>query len=189
MQEERTYELKVSGLTRQLPIVAVNEELAIASFVILGDCELVCAAAQQLATRLPSVDYLITAEAKGIPLVQEMSRILGMPSYIIARKSQKPYMRNPLVSTVMSITTQRPQTLYLDGTDMQKLRGKRVAIVDDVISTGESLRAMEEMLNRCDAQIAAKAAILAENKAADRSDIIFLERLPLFCAKTGEILS
>ncbi|MBR7147739.1 MAG: adenine phosphoribosyltransferase [Firmicutes bacterium] len=182
------YELKVAGLTRQLPIVAVSEELAIASFVMLGDCEMVTAAAPLVAQRLPEVDYLVTAEAKGIPLVQEMARVMGMKTYIVARKSEKAYMENTISSTLVSITTQKPQTLYLDGKDGALLKGKRVAVVDDVISTGESLRALEELMKACGANVVAKAAVLAEDKAADRDDIIFLGKLPLFNAKTGEIL-
>ncbi len=182
------YELKIGGIKRQLPIVAVSDELAIASFVILGDCELVTVTAPMLAKRLPEVDYLVTAEAKGIPLVQELCRVLNKPTYIVARKSEKAYMENTISSTLLSITTQKPQTLYLDGKDGELLRGKRVAIVDDVISSGESLRALEELMKHCDAQVVAKAAILAEHKAADRKDIIFLERLPVFDAKTGKEL-
>ena len=182
------YELKIGGIKRQLPIVAVSDELAIASFVILGDCELVTVTAPMLAKRLPEVDYLVTAEAKGIPLVQELGRVLNKPTYIVARKSEKAYMENTISSTLLSITTQKPQTLYLDGKDGELLRGKRVAIVDDVISSGESLRALEELMKHCDAQVVAKAAVLAEHKAADRKDIIFLERLPVFDAKTGKEL-
>ena len=185
------YELNVAGVTRQLPIIPISPELAIASFVILGDCELVTAAAPLLAQKLPKVDYLVTAEAKGIPLVHEVSRLLGLPYYIVARKSVKPYMAEPLVDEVVSITTQKAQTLCLDGKDALLLKGKkvavvddvkgrRVAIVDDVISTGESLSAIERLLEKAGAEIVAKAAILAEGEAAGRGDIIFLEELPLF---------
>ena len=182
------YDLHVGGLVRHLPIVPINDILATASFVILGDCELVTAVAPLLAAKLPEVDYLVTAEAKGIPLVQEMCRVMGMPYYVVARKSVKPYMTDPLSSTVVSITTQKPQTLCLDSADARLLRGRRVAIVDDVISTGESLRALEELLNACGANVIAKAAVLAEDKAADRDDILYLERLPLFDAETGHTL-
>ena len=168
------YELNVAGVTRQLPIIPISPELAIASFVILGDCELVTAAAPLLAQKLPKVDYLVTAEAKGIPLVHEVSRLLGLPYYIVARKSVKPYMAEPLVDEVVSITTQKAQTLCL------AVKGRRVAIVDDVISTGESLSAIERLLEKAGAEIVAKAAILAEGEAAGRGDIIFLEELPLF---------
>ena len=174
------YELNVAGVTRQLPIIPISPELAIASFVILGDCELVTAAAPLLAQKLPKVDYLVTAEAKGIPLVHEVSRLLGLPYYIVARKSVKPYMAEPLVDEVVSITTQKAQTLCLDGKDALAVKGRRVAIVDDVISTGESLSAIERLLEKAGAEIVAKAAILAEGEAAGRGDIIFLEELPLF---------
>ena len=174
------YTLQVAGVTRQLPIMQVSDTLAIASFVILGDCELVTAAAPLLAQKLPKVDYLVTAEAKGIPLVHEVSRLLGLPYYIVARKSVKPYMAEPLVDEVVSITTQKAQTLCLDGKDALAVKGRRVAIVDDVISTGESLSAIERLLEKAGAEIVAKAAILAEGEAAGRGDIIFLEELPLF---------
>ena len=174
------YELNVAGVTRQLPIIQIAPNLAIASFVILGDCELVTAAAPLLAEKLPQVDYLVTAEAKGIPLVQELSRLLGLPYYIVARKSVKPYMEQPLVDEVNSITTQKTQTLCLDGKDALAIHGKRVALVDDVISTGESLQASERLVEKAGAQVVARAAILAEGDAAKRDDILFLEPLPLF---------
>ena len=174
------YELNVAGVTRQLPIIPISPELAIASFVILGDCELVTAAAPLLAQKLPKVDYLVTAEAKGIPLVHEVSRLLGLPYYIVARKSVKPYMAEPLVDEVVSITTQKAQTLCLDGKDALAVKGRRVAIVDDVISTGESLAAMEELLHAIGGKVVGKACVLAEGDAKDRTDIIYLEPLPLF---------
>lgn len=174
------YELNVAGVTRQLPIIPISPELAIASFVILGDCELVTAAAPLLAQKLPKVDYLVTAEAKGIPLVHEVSRLLGLPYYIVARKSVKPYMAEPLVDEVVSITTQKAQTLCLDGKDALAVKGRRVAIVDDVISTGESLAAMEELLHTIGGKVVGKACVLAEGDAKDRTDIVYLEPLPLF---------
>ena len=174
------YELHVAGVVRQLPIIQLTPELAIASFVILGDQELVTAAAQALAPKLPPVDYLLTAEAKGIPLVHELSRLLGLPYYIVARKSVKPYMEEPLIDEVTSITTQKAQLLCLDGADALRVRGKRVAVIDDVISTGESLGALSRLLETAGAQVVANAAILAEGDAADRTDIIYLEKLPLF---------
>ncbi|WP_054950573.1 phosphoribosyltransferase family protein [Numidum massiliense] len=176
------YTLQVAGVTRELPIVAINERLAIASFVILGDTELVCAAAGQLVKQLPPVDVLVTAEAKGIPLAFEMSRLLHMDKYIVARKSIKPYMEAPFVDEVVSITTQKKQLLCLDGVDAAALRGKRVAIVDDVISTGESIQAIAALVERAGGHVAAKVAILAEGEAAQREDILFLEELPLFPA-------
>ena len=179
------YELNVAGVTRQLPIIPISPELAIASFVILGDCELVTAAAPLLAQKLPKVDYLVTAEAKGIPLVHEVSRLLGLPYYIVARKSVKPYMAEPLVDEVVSITTQKAQTLCLDGKDALAVKGRRVAIVDDVISTGESLSAIERLLEKAGAEIVAKAAILAEGEAAGRGDIIFWRNCPCSRCESG----
>lgn len=178
--ENATYELTVAGVTRQLPIIRIAPDLAIASFVILGDCELVTAAAPLLAERLPQVDYLVTAEAKGIPLANEVSRLLGLPYYIVARKSIKPYMRTPLTDEVNSITTQKTQSLCLDGKDALAIRGRRVAVLDDVISTGASLEAVERLVEKAGAEVVARAAILAEGDAAKREDIIYLEELPLF---------
>lgn len=180
---ENSYELNVCGIKRNLPIIKISDNLAIASFVILGDTELIVNAAPEIAKKLPEVDILITAEAKGIPLVYEISKLLNMKEYVIARKSIKPYMHNPITDEVVSITTQKEQTLCLDGSDAQKIKGKRVAIIDDVISTGESLSAIERIVEKAGGIITAKAAILAEGDAADRSDIIFLEKLPLFPIK------
>ena len=177
---KKTYQLQVAGVTRELPIMQVAPELSIASFVILGDCEIVVKSAPLLVEKLPQVDVLITAEAKGIPLVHEISRLLGHDSYIVARKSVKPYMDEPLVDEVESITTQKKQTLALDGHDAEAIRGKRVAIIDDVISTGESIGAVERLVERAGGTVTARAAILAEGDAAKRSDILFLEELPLF---------
>lgn len=174
------YELKVAGLIRELPIIKIKPDLSIASFVILGDCEMVTAAAPLIADRLPEIDYIITAEAKGIPLVNEVCRILGHHRYIVARKSVKSYMDDPLEIEVESITTQRIQRLYLDKNDTERIRGKRVAILDDVISSGESLKALEKLAEKAGAEVVAKAAILAEGDAAERDDIVYLEKLPLF---------
>lgn len=177
------YTLEVAGVTRQLPIMQVSPNLAIASFVILGDCEIVTHAAPLIEQQLPEVDYIVTAEAKGIPLVNELCRLRSLPYYIVTRKSVKPYMSQPLKDEVVSITTQKKQTLCLDGKDAMLLQGKRVAIVDDVISTGESLLAIERLVEKAGGQIVAKAAILAEGDAAKREDIIFLKELPLFPIK------
>lgn len=177
---DKLFELNLCGIKRSLPIIKINEELAIASFVILGDTELIVKTAPALAQRLPEVDILITAEAKGIPLVYEISKLLNMKEYIIARKSIKPYMKDPITDEVVSITTQKEQTLCLDGSDAQKIRGKKIAIIDDVISSGESLSALERLVEKAGGIVAAKAAILAEGDAVKRTDIIFLEELPLF---------
>ncbi len=174
------YEINIVGCIRQLPRVRVADNFEIASFVLLGDAELVVKAAAALAERIPEVDYMITAEAKGIPLVQELARILHMPRYFVARKSVKPYMTDPFVTEVYSITTQKKQILCLDKEESDKIRGKRILIVDDVISTGESLKALEALVEKAGGKIVGKAAILAEGEAAKRDDIIFLEPLPIF---------
>ncbi|MGE5507241.1 MAG: phosphoribosyltransferase family protein [Chitinophagales bacterium] len=179
MTERRYHTLTICGVTRKLPIIQVAPHLSIASFVILGDTELVTAVAPALVAKLPPVDALISAEAKGIPLIHEVSRLLGM-NYFVARKSVKPYMDEPLVDEVVSITTQKKQVLCLDGKDARQLAGKRVAIIDDVISTGESVSAVERLVEKAGGTVAARAAILAEGDAVKRPDIIFLGELPLF---------
>ncbi len=181
MGTRRFYRLELCGLTRELPLVEVAPGLSIASFVILGDTELVTTVAPEIVRRLPKVEALVVAEAKGIPLAHEVSRLLGM-NYLVARKSVKPYMEEPLTDEVHSITTQRKQLLCLDGKDAAFLRGKRVALIDDVVSTGESIAALERLVRRAGGQVVAKAAILAEGDAAQRSDLIFLGVLPLFPA-------
>ena len=177
------YTLHVAGITRELPIMKIADDLAIASFVILGDSEIVTKTAPLLEKKLPEVDYFVTAEAKGIPLAQEICRLRNLPTYIVARKNIKPYMDNPVVDEVVSITTQKKQILCMDGKDAMAIKGKRVAIIDDVISTGESLRPLERLLNKAGAEVVAKAAILAEGDAAKITDISFLAELPLFPVK------
>lgn len=174
------YTLNIAGLKRELPIIKIDDNLSIASFVILGDTEIVEKTAPILAKKLPEIDILVTAEAKGIPLVYEISKILNLNSYIVARKSVKTYMKNPIEVTVNSITTSNPQKLYLNNEDAIKINGKRVALIDDVISTGQSLKALEDLVLKAGGNIVARAAILAEGNAKDRKDIIFIEELPLF---------
>ncbi len=174
------YSIKVAGLERQLPICPVSESLSIGAFVILGDQELTVAAAGELLKRAPEYDYLLTAEAKGIPLIHEMARQHGDKKYMLARKSTKLYMTGIFRVEVNSITTDRKQELFLDKADAELMRGKRILIVDDVISTGASLRALETLSGAAGGITAGKMAILAEGEAAGRSDIIYLERLPLF---------
>lgn len=175
-----TYELTVCGVERTLPLIPIDENSAYASFVVIGDTELVERAAKELAGQIPPVDVVMTAEAKGIALAYEISRLLHMKEFMVARKSVKSYMRNPISASVHSITTQGEQHIYLDETDIQKVAGKRVCIVDDVISTGESLRAVEELAKKAGGDVVCRAAILAEGKAAERTDILFLGKLPLF---------
>ena len=174
-----TYRMKIAGLERELPLWPVNDKLDIAAFIIFGDVEMTVAACAELLAKCPAFDYILTPEAKGIPLAYELSRQSGKP-YIIARKGAKLYMKNPVSVHVRSITTDSMQTLFLDEAEGERMRGKRVLILDDVISTGESLSAVEALLTKFDAQIVGKAAVLAEGDAAKRKDIIFLEELPLF---------
>ncbi len=174
------FDFEICGLTRKLPYVQISDKLVLASFVCLSDTELVQSVAPELVKRLPEVDYLMTAEAKGICLTYEMSRIMGMKEFIVARKSRKPYMVNPVSHHVFSITTQKDQTLWLDGCDADKIRGKRVALIDDVIATGESLAAIESLAQTAGANVVARAAILAELGAVNRKDIIYLKEHYVF---------
>lgn len=174
-----TYKLQVAGLTRELPICPLNDKLDIAAFIMFSDVELTVACAQELIRKCPECDVIITAESKGIPLAYEMARQLGKP-YVVARKSVKLYMTNPVSVSVKSITTANEQTLYLSEEKAELIRGRKVLVVDDVISTGESLIALEKLVSEAGGEITAKAAVLAEGNAADRDDIIFLEKLPLF---------
>ena len=174
------YRMKVAGLERDLPICPVNENLYIAGFVIFGDQELTVACARELLKRAPEYDYIITAEAKGIPLAHEMARQAGDAKYILARKGPKLYMRDIFSVTVNSITTAKEQKLYLDGADAALMKGKKILIVDDVISTGESLKALEALVEKAGGEICGRMAILAEGDAQDREDLIYLEKLPLF---------
>jgi adenine phosphoribosyltransferase len=174
-----TYKLTIAGLERELPICPINDKLDIAAFVMFSDVELTVAVANQLLANSPYFDVILTAESKGIPLAYEMARESGKP-YVVARKSVKLYMTDPIAVTVKSITTAAEQTLYLSQEKAEMLRDKKVLIVDDVISTGESLIALEKVVNEAGGEITGKAAVLAEGDAADRNDIIFLEKLPLF---------
>ncbi|MBS4784752.1 MAG: adenine phosphoribosyltransferase [Clostridiales bacterium] len=174
-----TYRLQVAGLERDLPICPLNENLSIAGFVMFGDVEMTVASAAELLKRAGEFDLIITAESKGIPLAYEMSRQSGK-KYILARKSIKLYMQDPVSVSVKSITTAQVQTLYLDSSDMEQLNGKKVLIVDDVISTGESMHALASLVEKSGGQVAGKFAVLAEGDAAQRTDITFLGELPLF---------
>ena len=181
--EKRTmknYELTLCGVKRILPFVDLENDLAFASFVIMGDTELITACAPELANKISDADVIITAEAKGIALAYEISKILGKNEFIVARKSIKSYMSGVVSVSVHSITTSGEQHLYLDGHDAEKLRGKKVCILDDVISTGESLYALEALVESAGGIVTKKAAILAEGNAAKREDIIFHQELPLF---------
>ena len=174
------HRMTIAGLERDLPICPLNENLSIAGFVIFGDQELTVACARDLLAKAPEYDYLITAEAKGIPLIHEMARQAGDAKYILARKGPKLYMRDVVSVTVHSITTAKEQKLYLDGADAALMKGKKILIVDDVISTGESLHALEALVEQAGGIICGRMAILAEGDAIGREDLIYLEPLPLF---------
>ena len=184
----KSYKMNIAGLDRALPLCPLNDELYIGAFVIFGDPELTTAAAKALLEKAPEYDYLITAEAKGIPLVHEMARLAGNQKYFLARKAPKLYMTGVLEVTVHSITTEKVQTLYLDTADAELMRGKRILIVDDVISTGESLYALEQLVKQAGGEICGRMAILAEGDAQQREDLIYLEKLPLFNAQ-GEVIA
>lgn len=177
-----TYNLTVAGVNRDLPLCKASENLTIAAFVIFGDVELTCACARELLKKAPDFDYMVAPEAKAIPLIHEMARQSGKNTYFLVRKAPKLYMNGVFETEVHSITTAAPQKLYMDGADAKKMSGKRIIIVDDVISTGESLCAVEKLVTKAGGNIVAKMAILAEGDAINRSDIIYLEQLPLFDA-------
>lgn len=180
----RTYPMDVAGLHRELPICKVTDDLYIGAFILFGDVELTVACAHELLKLVDrnSYDYMLTAEAKSIPLIHEMARQSGAEKYFIARKGMKVYLTNPLHVSVHSITTQMEQHLYLSGEDAAMLKGKRVLLVDDVISTGESMKALELLATEAGAQIVGRIAVLAEGDAAARKDIRYLKPLPTFYA-------
>ena len=173
------YEMTIAGCTRKLPLCEVNEHLDIGAFIMFNDVEITVKSAEALLKKCPEHDFVITAEAKGIPLAYEMAR-QGCQKYVVARKGMKLYMTNPLDVEVRSITTDHVQHLYLSEEEVEQIRGKRVLIADDVISTGESLAAIEKLVECAGGVIVGRVAVLAEGDAADRDDIIFLEKLPLF---------
>ena len=179
-----TYPIEVAGVKRELPLCKITDDLYIGAFICFGDAELTVACARELLKLVPadSYDYLFTAEAKSIPLIHEMARQSGAEKYFIARKGPKAYMPDPICVEDRSITTAGTQKLYLGRDDADLIRGKRVLLMDDVISTGGSLRAMEELVEKAGGIVAGKIAVLAEGDAAKRDDIKFLAPLPLFNA-------
>ena len=181
------YRINIKGLERDLPLCPINEELYIGAFVMFGDVELTEHCAKKLIAQAPEHDMILTAESKGIPLAYEMCRLSGKNRYVLARKSVKLYMKDVVECKTQSITTSAAQTLYIDGDDAEFMRGKRVLIVDDVISTGGSLVSLENLVSQAGGIIAGKMTVLAEGEAADREDIIYLEKLPLF-DKEGKVL-
>ena len=185
---QKYHRMNIAGLERDLPLCPLNDKLMIAGFVIFGDPELTTACAQELLERAPEYDYMITAESKGIPLVHEMARLAGNQKYFLARKVPKLYMTGVFEVTVNSITTAKEQKLYLDAADAELMRGKKILVIDDVISTGESLKALEELVRQAGGEVCGKMTILAEGDAQERPDIIYLEKLPLFTSE-GEIIA
>ena len=176
---EKVYEMTIAGLRRRLPLCSVNDHLDIAGFIIFGDVELTVAACSELLKKVKDFDVIATPEAKSIPIAYELSRQSGKP-YVVARKGLKVYMKDPISVEVTSITTKHEQHLYLGADEVRLMQGKKVLIVDDVISTGESLEAMRSLVSRAGGIISDSCAILAEGDAAKRDDIVFLEPLPVF---------
>ena len=181
------YTIDIAGMQRDLPLCPLNDSLYIGAFVMFGDVELTVHCARQLLKIAPDYDVLITAESKGIPLGYEMAKQRGDETYLLARKAPKLYMQNCQKVEVQSITTEKRQELYIDQKDMDQMKGRRVLIVDDVISTGESLHALEKLVEAAGGNIVGKMAVLAEGDAAARKDILFLQKLPLFNAQ-GEAI-
>ncbi len=181
---ERFYDLTVAGVQRRLPILNVTDTLAIAGFVMLGDVELTDACARELAGKVPAdTEIILTAETKGIPLAAELAHQLNMQHFVVARKSIKAYMENPVWVDDISITTKGKQMLCLMDTDIERIRGHKVLLLDDVISTGGSMRALSNLVEKVGGTVIAQAAVLAEGDACKRNDIIYLETLPLFEAQ------
>lgn len=178
-----TYDFTVAGLKRALPLCPLNDELMIGAFVIFGDVELTVACARELLKIAPEFDYMVAPEAKAIPLVHEMARQSGRNEYFLVRKAKKMYMDGVFEAVDRSITTAGEQRLYMDGADAKKMKGKRILILDDVISTGGSIAAVESLVNQAGGNVVGRMAILAEGDAAKRKDILFLEKLPLFNAQ------
>ncbi len=174
------YPMTIAGCKRELPLCKASDTLVIAGFVIFGDVELTCACAAELLKKAPEFDYMVAPEAKAIPLIHEMAKQSGRNDYFLVRKAAKLYMDGVFETEVKSITTAATQKLYMDGADAKKMKGKRILILDDVISTGESLAAVEKLVNEAGGIVVGRMAILAEGEAAERDDIIFLEKLPLF---------
>lgn len=176
------YEMEIAGLKRQLPLCPVTDDLYIGAFIMFGDVDITVAAAEELLKKAPEFDVIVTAESKGIPLAHEMARQANHADYVVARKGAKLYMKNIIETEVDSITTDHIQTLCIGQTEADMLCGRRVLIVDDVISTGESLKSIEKLVDQVGGNIVGRMAVLAEGEAADRDDILFLEKLPLFNA-------
>ena len=179
MSNNKFFEIEIAGCKRKLPLCEVNKNLDIAAFIMFGDTEITEKSAKELLKKCPEFDVIITAESKGIPLCYEMAKQCGK-KYIVARKSEKVYMKNSIYVEVKSITTAKLQKLYLSEDDFFDIKDKKVLIIDDVISTGESVAALEELIKKANGNTVAKACVLAEGNSSKRKDIIYLEKLPVF---------
>jgi adenine phosphoribosyltransferase len=180
-QDREVYKVEIAGLTRELRLFEVAPGVKIAIVNILGDTELVQAAAKELALKLAdrNPEVLVTAEAKSIPLIYAMSSVMDLP-YVVLRKAYKPYMGDAIKAETLSITTGTPQTLYLDEKDRKLIYGRQVAIVDDVISTGSTLQAMVLIMEKAGAKVVAQAALFTEGDRARWTNVIALGHLPVF---------
>jgi adenine phosphoribosyltransferase len=174
------YEMEIAGLKRKLPMGRLSDELMIAGFTPFGDVELTVACAAALLKKAPDFDYMIAPEAKSIPIIHEMARQSGRNTYLLVRKAPKLYMDGVFEADVTSITTAGAQKLYMDGADAAKIKGKRILIIDDVISTGQSLAAIEALVDKAGGIVVGRMAVLAEGDALKRTDISYLAPLPLF---------
>jgi len=174
----KTYPVNIAGVHRELPVVQVGPGVSVALFNMLGDTEVVEVAAVALSKLMSTdIDVLVTPEVKAVPLAHALSRLTGKP-YVVARKTEKPYMINPVSRTVISITTGKPQLLVLDGADVPLLRGKKVAIVDDVVSTGSTLKGLSDLISDVGGEVGAVMTVFTEG--SPRGDVIALGHLPLF---------
>ena len=185
--EQKYYHMTIAGCERDLPLCPLNDTMQIAGFVMFGDPELTTACAEELLKRAPEYDYLLTAEAKGIPLVHEMARLAGNQKYFLARKYPKLYMTGVMEVSLRSITTNKEQKLYLDVADAALIKGKRILVVDDVVSLGDSMRALEHLVSEAGGMVCGKMSVLAEGDAMNRDDLIYLEKLPLFDKEGKEL--
>ncbi|MBO4940961.1 MAG: adenine phosphoribosyltransferase [Clostridia bacterium] len=179
---DRFYEMEIAGVTRELPLCKVSDDFYIAAFIMFGDVEITVNSARELLKKAPECDVMITAESKGIPLLYEMARQAGHNYYIVARKGPKLYMKDVITTEVDSITTAHKQTLCIGAEEAEAMKGKRVLIVDDVISTGESLAALETLIEQVGGKVVGRMAVLAEGDAIGREDITYLAPLPVFHA-------
>ena len=185
--KQKYYHMTIAGCERDLPLCRLNDSMQIAGFVMFGDPELTTACAEALLKKVPEYDYMLTAEAKGIPLIHEMARLSGNQKYFVARKYPKLYMTGVMEVTVRSITTDKEQKLYLDAADADLMRGKKILLVDDVVSLGDSIHALEQLVLAAGATVCGKMSVLAEGDAANRDDLIYLEKLPLFDKEGKEL--